>query len=710
MTRKALTYRTSALRAAAIFGFAATIPGCAAPPADTRLDALRAAEDARGTTSDALAPLFSYLHPDSEPALLRVAVRSIGRLQRPALLDSLAPFLSHADEGVRIEAANAVAQSVQGGVDTTALDQARGLLLRRLTEATSDAELGVVARSLGRLPHQAPAFAEQIGERIAAAAATGRPALACPPDVRQETAPDSVAPARLFGTMHGIYAVARRTRRLGCDAENLARSATTYRAAISSDTTAWIRELSVLALQAANRADTSVLLRSIADSDPRVRRLGLRVTRETPPAVLLRLATTGLSDSAAMVRIDAARALTLTRSPEACALARRALEDARPLVRAEGVDATAAACEAGDATILLDSLVRLLPADTVSGGVSWHVPARALVALARTAPNVATPHFAHFRVHPVWQARAALGAAARVTGDTGVLIDLLGDRDANVREETILAMAAINPSLRERAVRAGLADSGYQVVLAAAQAAEPLANVDVALLAGALQRLTARRQETSRDPRRELVERIAQRGTVRDTAMLRPYASDFDTVVARRAAETLTRWTGAAVSATPQPLPMLTDTPGAARQLRITLSPASGGGSFLVRLYPDEAPATVGRVVRLARDGYYAGHTIHRVVPNFVIQGGGPDANEYVGDGPFMRDELGLRSHTRGTLGISTRGRDTGDAQLFVNLIDNFRLDHDYTVFGDIVQGMDVVDRIQAGTVIQRVDVIEGSR
>ena len=81
-------------------------------------------------------------------------------------------------------------------------------------------------------------------------------------------------------------------------------------------------------------------------------------------------------------------------------------------------------------------------------------------------------------------------------------------------------------------------------------------------------------------------------------------------------------------------------------------------------------------------------------------------ATEYVGDGPFMRDELGARSHTRGTLGISTRGRDTGDAQVFVNLIDNFRLDHDYTVFGEIVRGREVAERVLEGDVIARVEIV----
>jgi cyclophilin family peptidyl-prolyl cis-trans isomerase len=144
--------------------------------------------------------------------------------------------------------------------------------------------------------------------------------------------------------------------------------------------------------------------------------------------------------------------------------------------------------------------------------------------------------------------------------------------------------------------------------------------------------------------------------------------------------------------------------------LRIVFSAASGGGVILVRLYPAEARSTVARVARLAEAGYYNGRTLHRVVPNFVVQGGSPDANEYVGDGPFMRDELSLRSHTRGTLGISTRGRDTGDAQLFINLVDNFRLDHDYTVFGEVVDGLDLVDRIEAGAVMRSVSVAGGAR
>jgi cyclophilin family peptidyl-prolyl cis-trans isomerase len=129
----------------------------------------------------------------------------------------------------------------------------------------------------------------------------------------------------------------------------------------------------------------------------------------------------------------------------------------------------------------------------------------------------------------------------------------------------------------------------------------------------------------------------------------------------------------------------------------------SAGGSIELRLLPFEAPTNAARFARLARAGYFDGLTFHRVVPGFVIQGGSPGANEYVGDGPYTRDELTLRSHVRGTVGVSTRGRDTGDGQIFINLVDNFRLDHNYTIFAEVVQGMDIVDALLEGATIERI-------
>ena len=103
--------------------------------------------------------------------------------------------------------------------------------------------------------------------------------------------------------------------------------------------------------------------------------------------------------------------------------------------------------------------------------------------------------------------------------------------------------------------------------------------------------------------------------------------------------------------------------------------------------------------------GYFNNLSFHRIVPNFVIQGGSPGANEYMGQGPFMRDEVGRLSHRRGTVGISTRGRDTGDAQIFINLVDNLRLDFDYTVFGEVIAGP--IERILEGDTIREVRFTE---
>ena len=132
-----------------------------------------------------------------------------------------------------------------------------------------------------------------------------------------------------------------------------------------------------------------------------------------------------------------------------------------------------------------------------------------------------------------------------------------------------------------------------------------------------------------------------------------------------------------------------------------------GQSPITVELLPGEAAVTVATFAQLADAGKFNGLTIHRIVPNFVIQGASPGANEYDAlTTTFMRDELGFARNARGTFGISTRGRDTGDGQIYVNLIDNFRLDHDYTVFARILTGLEIIDRIQEGDAIESVRIL----
>jgi peptidyl-prolyl cis-trans isomerase A (cyclophilin A) len=127
-------------------------------------------------------------------------------------------------------------------------------------------------------------------------------------------------------------------------------------------------------------------------------------------------------------------------------------------------------------------------------------------------------------------------------------------------------------------------------------------------------------------------------------------------------------------------------------------------GSFVVELYPDRAPLTVADFLRYVREGFYTNTLFHRVVANFVIQGGGHDANppyDLKPTYPPVDNESGNGlQNKRGAVGLArAAGPHTGNAQFYVNLVDNPELDPlptrwGYTVFGQVVEGMDVVDRI----------------
>jgi len=136
-----------------------------------------------------------------------------------------------------------------------------------------------------------------------------------------------------------------------------------------------------------------------------------------------------------------------------------------------------------------------------------------------------------------------------------------------------------------------------------------------------------------------------------------------------------------------------------APQVRVTTSM----GEFTVELMPDRAPLTVANFLRYVKEGYYSGTLFHRVVANFVIQGGGHSASDLklkpVHDPVNNESGNGLQNK-RGTVGLA-RGESahSGNAQFYVNLVDNPDLDPlptrwGYAVFGKVVQGMDVVDRI----------------
>ena len=130
-------------------------------------------------------------------------------------------------------------------------------------------------------------------------------------------------------------------------------------------------------------------------------------------------------------------------------------------------------------------------------------------------------------------------------------------------------------------------------------------------------------------------------------------------------------------------------------------------GVIEIELLFDAAPLTVLNFIDLVNQGFYNGLIFHRVVPNFVIQGGCPRGDGWGGPPYFIRCEYSDLPYERGTVGIATSGRDTGGSQFFITHSPQPHLDGRYTVFGQVISGMDVVDQIVVGDLIQNIVIRE---
>ena len=131
-------------------------------------------------------------------------------------------------------------------------------------------------------------------------------------------------------------------------------------------------------------------------------------------------------------------------------------------------------------------------------------------------------------------------------------------------------------------------------------------------------------------------------------------------------------------------------------------------GTVEIELSVIDAPQTARNFMTLARKGYFNGLQIHRVVPNFVVQDGDPRGDGSGGPGYTIRDELNDRPYVRGTVGMALSGPDTGGSQFFITHSPQPHLDAKYTVFGRVVSGMEIVDRLQQLDVIERVRIWDG--
>jgi cyclophilin family peptidyl-prolyl cis-trans isomerase len=520
----------------------------------------------------------------------------------------------------------------------------------------------VIYETIGRVP-------KELGVAPDAVAATHAATAQQLADGLRE--PDAVVRA---GAARGLEALFRRTARTHAPSPAVL---SVIRDVVRTDPTPDTRQLLLLALTAANDRDAATVTVALRDTSPEVRRVAVALGR------------VWIEDAAPMVRWQALRVAGT------CARAAAHVRDSSEHVALLAIDLLGEQkCTDAEALAALDR--------ESSASAAWRHQAHAAVSLAKVAPGRATAVVSRLATSSTWQARVYAADAAKLLKDSATLRTLVLDREPNV---VIAAM-----STPEQALRA-LSSNHAGLVLAAATQLKGYVGLQGARpqLLAAFDRFTAMQRATMRDPRVALLERIADVADATTVTWLRERLRDVDPVIAGNAARALSKLTPEPVKAITQqyappafPSPdQLRGLDGATATMRLR---GTGDVEFVLRF--DEAPMAVHTFVSLASAGKFNGLTFHRIVPNFVIQGGSPGADEVdpITDA-FMRDEVGLARNARGSFGISTRGRDTGDGQIYVNLVNNFRLDHDYTVFADVTRGLDLIDRVQEGDVIESIVV-----
>lgn len=670
------------------------------------------AEDARVLSLETHALISEGLKsPDAK--IRAQAVRAAGRFETPSLLNDVMPLLTDQDADVRRWASISTANSARL-FTMPAIDE-----LIRVMGTAKPADWGLYAAALGRIAMATPDQFRRVEQTLAAVLpAPPLGARLVPGRTRVAVARDV---AQVEGAARGLESLTRisgKVAPLGDDAKARLFVVVETPDARGASTFARARRLALQALRNARMVDGGLARTASRDADDEVRRLavvaaGAPVTPEAPATMPAAdrdaVITAGLKDTEPRVRYEAVRGWGRHLQATDCQPVLRAVNDPSPHVALAAIDLLGAGCGATPVSPLLQKEAEALP----PSGFTWHRAAHAIVSLAKASPADVRTLLPRFVGHATWQVRVYAARAAGATGAAEALVRLGGDTSDNVREAALEELARLKRPEALSVAYDALARPDYQLVMTAARAlaAETERPKAAKALSIALLRLTLEGKDTSRDPRVAILTTLAEIGSTSDVDAVTPFVSDWDARVADAAAKAITKWTGKPAEASPRP--RATQPPDLAvlakvrtQHLRITMA---RGGVFDLRLLPDEAPATVARVAALAGKGHYNGLTFHRVEPTFVLQGGSPGANEFMGDGPYMRDEPGV-AHNRGTIGISTRGRDTGDAQIFVNLIDSPRLDHAYTVFAVVERGMDVADMVLEGDVMAKVEFVDAPR
>jgi cyclophilin family peptidyl-prolyl cis-trans isomerase/HEAT repeat protein len=344
------------------------------------------------------------------------------------------------------------------------------------------------------------------------------------------------------------------------------------------------------------------------------------------------------------------------------------------------------------------------------------VRAAALRALARVDAMSFTTVLSGLDPDPDWRVRAALAEALTSLGGENaspMLERLLADKDARVLPAALRAWTALKlPGLDAHLARALASDDvGVRAAAASIAGDQKVASLRDTLLA-AWQRS---RSDNADDARWAALTAIAAIDPAAARAPMEETLADRDWAMRLRAATWLVaqdRASDAFSRIRPAPVTVEASLYEAPHLVTPSFSPQvyidTARGTVQVELAVLDAPLTVENFVTLARKGYFDGLPIHRVVPAFVVQDGDPRGDGSGGPGYSIRDELNDRPYLRGTLGMALAGKDTGGSQWFITHAPQPHLEGRYTVFGQVVKGMEVVDQLEVGDTITRMRVWDG--
>lgn len=316
---------------------------------------------------------------------------------------------------------------------------------------------------------------------------------------------------------------------------------------------------------------------------------------------------------------------------------------------------------------------------------------------------------------PEWIVRAALATVLATKDPERALprlTPMLADTDARVVPAVLTALTKLKaPGIEKILIeRLGSEDVGVRAA-AATNLGELKADGGVEALTAAYKRGEA---DLVIDTRAAALEALSKYGAAASVPTLRLALNDKDWAVRLKAAELLktldpTIETAQAIRPAPALRSVNYDNPAVTSPV---VSPhvyiETEKGTIEIELDVLDAPLTSDNFIALVRRGYFDGLPFHRVVPNFVIQGGDPRGDGDGGPGYTIRDELNQEPYLRGTVGMALAWRDTGGSQFFITHSPQPHLDARYTVFGRVVAGMDVVDNITQRDVMKRVRVWDG--